>query len=110
MKLETDIIHCQKLNLFDGNRGLNCFARRQFNVEPIVDIRQTQPLPNYSAVAYIRGSSCVFLQYSTIFYNIVYFYSAVAYIRESSYVYFYIIGLFSKLSSSTRLVPENATI
>ena len=83
MKLETDIIHCQKLNLFDGNRGLNCFARRQFNVEPIVDIRQTQPLPNYSAVAYIR---------------------------ESSYVYFYIIGLFSKLSSSTRLVPENATI
>ena len=61
----------------------NCFARRQFNVEPIVDIRQTQPLPNYSAVAYIR---------------------------ESSYVYFYIIGLFSKLSSSTRLVPENATI
>ena len=53
MKLETDIIHCQKLNLFDGNRGLNCFARRQFNVEPIVDIRQTQPLPNYSTVPYI---------------------------------------------------------
>ena len=23
MKLETDIIHCQKLNLFDGNGGLN---------------------------------------------------------------------------------------